>query len=42
MSYAELIKTIPDLFEVSDSIKIVEVAKKYDQPDVSALSGRTS
>lgn len=38
MSYTELISTIPDLFDVSDSIKVVEVAKKYDQPSVSGVS----
>jgi hypothetical protein len=37
MSYTELISTIPDLFDVSDSIKVVEVAKKYDQPSVSGV-----
>jgi len=31
MSYTELMVTIPDLIEQSDSIKVVEVARKYDQ-----------
>lgn len=34
MSYTELMATIPDLIEHSDSIKVVEVARKYDQPSV--------
>lgn len=28
----------PKLYDVSDSIKVVEVAKKYEGPNVSAVS----
>lgn len=31
MSYTELITTVPTLLDPSDSIKVVEVAKKYGQ-----------
>jgi hypothetical protein len=27
--------SFPELYAVSDSVKVVEVAKKYNQPDVS-------
>lgn len=36
MSYTELIASTPGLLDVGDSIKIIEVAKKYDQPKVSS------
>jgi len=32
-----LIKTVPQLLDPSISIKLVEVAKKYNTPDVSLL-----
>lgn len=34
--------SIPDLCAVSDSIKVVEVAKKYDQPEVSCCDSSTA
>jgi hypothetical protein len=33
-TYQELFASVPQLLSLSDSIKVVEVAKKYDQPNV--------
>jgi hypothetical protein len=35
----DLPKSMPHLFDKSFSVKVVEVAKKYDAPEVSRLLG---
>lgn len=35
--HQELLASVPDLLSISDSIKIVEVAKKYNRPNVSGV-----